>query len=235
MILGDTCTRNCSFCAVHKGEPSPPDQDEPRRIARAIRQQKIKHAVITSVTRDDLPDGGAGQFARVITELRQAVPEITIEILIPDLAGNTTALMAILQAGTDVLNHNLETVPSLYPVVRPMADYRQSLQILASTKENSPSIVTKSGIMVGLGETAAMVREVLQDLRRVGCNVVTIGQYFQPHKGCLPVSRHISDEEFDQYKEYGLQLGFQYVAAGRFVRSSYQAGEIFNSVKNTQP
>jgi lipoyl synthase len=232
LILGEFCTRACTFCAVKKGKPEPPDPDEPRRIALALQQQKISHAVITSVTRDDLPDGGAGQFVRVINELRRRLPSCTIEVLIPDLAGNKQAWQAIFQARPDVLNHNMETVPQLYPVVRPQADYQRSLAILAAAKTFDSALITKSGIMVGLGETKEMVMELMQDLRRADCDILTIGQYFQPQKKSLPVLRHVTEEEFNEYAAYGKQSGFRQVVAGRFVRSSYRAGELYQLVKS---
>lgn len=223
MILGDTCTRHCAFCAVQKGMPAPVDPDEPRKIAEAVKKLGLDYVVITSVTRDDLPDGGASQFRNVGTALVavQDSRKLKIEFLIPD----NLELDKLIAAQPYVINHNLETVPRLYPKVRPQADYRRSLKILRYIKDKSPSIYTKSGIMVGLGETNSEVEQVLRDLKAVGCDIVTIGQYLRPSKQNLEVERFVEPEDFRAYERLGLKLGFLSVVSGPFVRSSYRAGE----------
>lgn len=221
MILGETCTRNCRFCAVNSGHPQGVDPDEPKRVARAVQQLNLRYAVITSVTRDDLPDGGAGQFAQVIREIHQIVPGCQIEVLIPDFLGAREALQIVLDAQPSVLNHNLETVPRLYPEVRPAAIYQRSLQILDWAKQAGAT--TKSGIMVGLGETADEIQSVMRDLRQIGCDILTIGQYMQPSQAHLPISRFVTPEEFAQFRQEGLRLGFKLVESAPLVRSSYHA------------
>jgi lipoic acid synthetase len=223
MILGDTCTRGCRFCAVRHGRPAPLDPDEPERVAEAAARMGLRHVVVTSVTRDDLPDGGAGQFAATVRALRRRLPEATVEVLIPDLAGCCAALEAVLDAQPDVLNHNLETVVRLYPRVRPGADYHRSLGVLAWAKVRAPHIVTKSGLMLGLGERTVEVLDVFHDLRRIDCDLLTLGQYLQPTDCQLPVVRYVHPDEFDGFKERADALGFRGVAAGPLVRSSYRA------------
>jgi len=223
LILGDTCTRNCGFCAVRHGRPAPPDPQEPERVAQAAAQLGLHHAVITSVTRDDLPDGGASQFAATIQAVRRRLPGASVEVLIPDLSGSRPALDTVLDAGPDVLNHNLETVPRLYARVRPRADYRRSLQILAWAKAAAPHMLTKSGLMLGLGERTAEVVQVLDDLRQAGCDLLTLGQYLQPSDGQLPVVRYVTPEEFGWYQDRAESLGFRGVASGPLVRSSHRA------------
>jgi lipoyl synthase len=239
LILGDACTRSCGFCAVeHARSPeagrllSAPDADEPRRVAEAVRRLGLRHVVITSVTRDDLPGGGAAQFAAAITAVRAATPEATVEVLVPDLGGDEAALRAVLAAHLDVLNHNLETVPRLYPRVRPQARYERSLELLAraaawarSAERAGATPLVKTGLMVGLGETAAEVGDVLADAAAGGVDAVTVGQYLQPSAGCLPVARYVAPEEFEDYESRGAALGLTVVAAP-FVRSSYRAGEL---------
>ncbi|MEN3203486.1 MAG: lipoyl synthase [Atribacterota bacterium] len=225
LILGNTCTRSCRFCAVGKGMPLPPDPGEPERVAEAAKRLHLRHVVVTSVTRDDLPDGGAEHFAATISAIRKALPQATVEVLIPDFQGSEKALETVLAAYPDVLNHNVETVPRLYPLVRPQADYARSLWLLEKAKEKAPGILTKSGLMVGLGETKAEVEEVLRDLRKAKCDIVTIGQYLRPSVHHLPVASYILPEEFEYYREYALRLGFSGVASGPFVRSSYRAEE----------
>ncbi len=224
LILGDRCTRACRFCAVGHGPPQPLDEAEPERVAEAAFRLGLQHVVITSVTRDDLPDGGAGAFAATIRAVRRRLPDACVEVLIPDFGGSNAALEEVVNARPDVLNHNLETVPRLYPLVRPRADYRRSLSVLAQTKALAPQIVTKSGLMVGLGERVSEVMQVMADLRAVGCDLLTIGQYLQPTERQLPVARFIPPEEFDGYRETGEAMGFAGVAAGPLVRSSHQAG-----------
>jgi len=225
LILGPVCTRNCRFCAVHKGPTEPVDPQEPRRIAEAAKQLQLRHVVITSVTRDDLPDGGASQFVRTIEAVRNLLPDAGIEVLIPDFQGDGSALNAVLQARPTVLNHNIETVPRLYPLVRPMADYRRSLDLLARAAAARPSdILVKSGIMVGLGETDEEIISTCMELKDHGCTLLTIGQYLQPSTAHLPVRRYVRPEQFEAYREKALEIGFSAVASGPFVRSSYHAG-----------
>ena len=228
MILGNICTRSCRFCGVEKGKPFAPDPEEPERIAAAVKKLGLNYIVITSVTRDDLPDGGASQFAAAITSLRP----LKVEALIPDFQGDQKALRTVLEANPYVLNHNVETVPSLYPKIRPEANYQQSLILLRRAKnkgtrpEQSRGLYTKSGFMVGLGETKTEVFSVLKDLRSVECDIVTIGQYLPPSKAHPKVERYVLPEEFEEYREIGKNLGFLEVFSGPFVRSSYRAGEI---------
>jgi len=225
LILGDTCTRSCRFCAVKKGIPLPPDPEEPRRVAEAARTLSLHHVVVTSVTRDDLPDGGAEHFAKTIQAIRECLPQATVEVLVPDFQGSAEALEVVLAARPDVLNHNVETVPRLYSLVRPQADYARSLELLRRTRARYPGILVKSGLMVGLGETQKEVEAVLWDLKEAGCDVVTIGQYLRPTAWHLPVVAYVPPEVFAYYREYALRLGFRGVASGPFVRSSYRAEE----------
>jgi lipoic acid synthetase len=229
MILGDVCSRQCNFCSVEKGAAIPPDATEPKRIAEAVKRLNLRHVVITSVTRDDLTDGGAGHFAEVIKEvfrIQDAGFNIQIEVLTPDFNGSTDALKKVISAGPQIFNHNLETVPRLYPIVRPQADYKRSLMVLKNVKEMAPAIFTKSGIMVGFGEEEQEVIDVMRDLRGFGCDFITIGQYLQPRKGNLPVYEYIKPEVFERYKEIAEGLGFLRVASGPFVRSSFNAEEM---------
>ena len=230
MIMGDHCTRTCGFCAVAKGHPAPLDPAEPDRLARAARELGLSHVVVTSVTRDDLPDGGAGHFAATIRALRRELPAASIEVLVPDFRGDPDALEQVLAAGPDVLNHNLETVPRLYPGVRPQADYRRSLEVLRRAKQRRPSGLTKSGLMVGLGETSDEVRVVMEDLRGVECDLLTIGQYLRPSRAHLPVSEYVLPETFERYRQQGEALGFAGVQAGPLVRSSFHAGEALRAL-----
>jgi lipoic acid synthetase len=223
MILGDICTRNCRFCAVSKGIPGSPDPKEPENISNAVHVLQLRHTVITSVTRDDLDDGGASQFVDVVRKLKENYPETTIELLIPDLNGNWKALEKIVREHPDVLNHNVETVPSLYSNVRPGATYERSIGLLQRVKEIDSSIITKSGIMVGLGEGEDEVKSVIDDLLGAGCSMLTIGQYLQPSLNHLPVVEYITPEQFEGYKIFALERGFSFVASGTLVRSSYHA------------
>ena len=227
MILGERCTRNCRFCAVSHGAVGPPDPEEPLRVATAIQAMGLRYSVITSVTRDDLPDGGAAHFAATIRAIRAHNPQTLIEVLIPDLQGDPEALEIILSAGPDVLNHNLETVARLYPEVRPEAVYQRSLEILRLCKTLAPGMVTKSGIMVGLGETADELSQLFADLRQARCDILTIGQYLQPSKAHLPIQRYVPPEKFAMMATEALALGFMAVAADPFVRSSYQAQTLY--------
>lgn len=229
MILGKNCTRTCTFCNIGNHPAAAPDPREPRNVARAIAELGLKHAVITSVTRDDLPDGGAGQFAALVDEIKKTSPDCTIELLIPDLQGNEQALATILEKSPHILGHNLETVPRLYPRVRPEADYQGSLDVLARTRTLAPTIITKSGLMLGMGEDHAEVIETLQDLREHGCRIVTLGQYLAPTRQHHPVVRYVAPEEFNLLADYGRHLGFDHVEAGPLVRSSYHAEEQFKT------
>jgi lipoyl synthase len=231
MILGERCTRNCRFCAVGHTPESLPDPTEPGRVAEAVSLLQLRYVVVTSVTRDDLADGGASFFADTITAIRSRQPNTLIEVLIPDLQGNAEALAVVFAAAPDVLNHNIETVPRLYSEVRPQADYHRSLQLLQRVKESYPQIPTKSGIMLGLGETAEEVVATWSDLRAVGCDILTLGQYLQPSRDHLPVRRFLSPEEFTDLANEALAYGFSGVASGPFVRSSYQAEALYRQTK----
>ncbi|MEG6523707.1 lipoyl synthase [Desulfotomaculum sp. 1211_IL3151] len=224
MILGSVCTRNCTFCNVTKGHTQAVDPQEPTHVAEAVKELGLKHAVITSVTRDDLPDGGAGHFAKVIEKLRDT--EVIVEVLIPDFQGDPQALATVLQTKPHILNHNIETVPRLYPTVRPKASYARSLELLKNSKEMDAGIYTKSGIMVGLGEQEAEVLAVLHDLRAVDCDLLTIGQYLAPSAKHHEVIEYIHPDQFKKYKEAAYQMGFKYVASDPLVRSSYHAADV---------
>jgi len=228
LILGDACTRNCGFCSVSHRAPAAPDPAEPLMVADAAVAMGLRYIVITSVTRDDLPDGGAGHFAATIRAVRYRLPEARIEVLIPDFRGDGDSLRTVLDAAPDVLNHNVETVPRLYPTVRPQADYRQSLTLLRFAKELFPAVLTKSGLMVGLGEQAEEVEAVLRDLRRAGCDFLTIGQYLRPTKKHLPVVEYIHPDIFAELGQLAKTLGFRLVASGPLVRSSMNAEENFS-------
>ena len=232
MILGDVCTRNCRFCAVTGGEPSPVDRDEPKRLAVAARKLGLRHVVITSVTRDDLPDGGAGHFACTIEELHREAPEATIEVLTPDFQGDEAALRAVIMSRPDIFNHNMETVPRLYSTVRPMADYQRSLSVLRRAREFDTGIHTKSGVMLGLGEERAEVSEVMSDLRDAGCSILTVGQYLRPSKLHLEIKEYVNPKVFLEIEEEARNLGFLYVASGPFVRSSFNAAEASDLIRN---
>lgn len=229
LILGDVCTRGCRYCAVAKGAPQPLDLDEPQRVAKAAETLGLRHVVVTSVTRDDLPDGGAAQFAQTILALRARLPQSTIEVLIPDFQGSEEALKLVIDARPDIINHNIETVLPLYPLVRPQADYARSLTLLARVK--AAGLYSKTGFMVGLGETKQDVITLLEDLAAVNCDMLTIGQYLQPSKTHLPVAAYITPEQFDEYKQIALEKGIRFVASGPFVRSSYHAAEAMASME----
>ncbi len=231
MILGRRCTRNCRFCAVDHAPPERPEPDEPIRVARAVKELGLRYVVITSVTRDDLPDGGASQFAETIRQIRSGSVNTRIEVLVPDFRGDMRAVETVLQAGPDVFAHNLETVRRLQPVARPAADYERSLKVLETAAHaGGPVAAVKSGIMVGLGETDRELEETLQDLRAVGCTMVTIGQYLQPRRDCLPVQRFVEPETFRWYSHLAGELGFRSVVSGPLVRSSYMAEEAFRNL-----
>ena len=229
LILGRICTRNCGFCAVEHRSPVPPDEAEPEKLAQAVKKMGLQYVVITSVTRDDLPGGGAFLFAKTIQAIRALDSKIKIEVLIPDFKGDLNSLKDVLKENPDVLNHNVETISRLYPEVRPQAVYQRSLDLLRRSKEDYPHIPTKSGFMLGLGETQKEVLELLRDLRETGCDFLTIGQYLQPRQDRLPVIRFIPPEEFDEYKKVGEEMGFKAVASSPFVRSSFQASEMFRT------
>lgn len=228
LILGGVCTRSCRFCAVPKGSPAGPDDDEPARVAEAVVKLNLRHAVVTSVTRDDLPNGGARQFVACIEHIRSSSPATTVEVLVPDFAGNLTALDLVLAARPDVLNHNIETVPRLYKEVRPQADYQRSLAMLARAADMKSPIV-KSGLMVGLGETPGEILSVISDLAAAGVNALTIGQYLSPSADHLPVMEYIHPDIFAQYEAAAHTAGIKRVAAGPFVRSSYNAASLLKS------
>ncbi len=224
LVLGTICTRTCNFCAVKKGaRPTPPDHQEPERVAMAAAVLKLKHIVVTSVTRDDLEDGGASHFARVVHALREKCPWLTIELLVPDFKGSKEALYVVLDQRLDILSHNIETVPRLYTELRRNADYVRSLRLLEDAHRYKKGIVTKSGIMLGLGETDAEVEQVLWDLHEVECDIVTIGQYLAPSRRHQKVERYVEIEEFDRWRQRAMEMGFKSVASGPLVRSSYKA------------
>lgn len=231
LLLGERCTRTCRFCAIGHGPLGPPDPDEPRHVAEAVRLLGLRYCVLTSVTRDDLADGGAGHFAAAVRAVRGVSSDTRVELLIPDFQGNAQALATVLAAAPEVLNHNLETVPRLYAAARPQAIYARSLELLGRVRTSAPDTVSKSGIMVGLGETRAELRQLFADLRRVDCDLLTIGQYLQPSRDHLPVARFVPPEEFAELQDEALALGFRAVAAGPFVRSSYQAETLYQEAK----
>lgn len=224
MILGDMCTRGCGFCAIPKGRrPPPPDPQEPANVAELARRMNLRHVVVTSVNRDDLPDGGAAHFAATIRAIRGVLPQAAVEVLTPDFLGDLEALATVLEAGPDVFNHNVETVPRLYPRVRPQARYDRSLSVLAFASGRRDGPLVKSGLMVGLGETPEEVQAVMRDLRAAGVAILTVGQYLQPTRRNLPVAEYVRPEQFEEYRKAGLKLGFTAVFSGPFVRSSYMA------------
>ena len=231
LILGNVCTRNCRFCAVEKGHPLPLDEAEPEHLLAAVEKLGLRYVVITSVTRDDLTDGGAAHFARTVGLLRERRPGIMVEVLIPDFLGSREALSTVLTAAPSVINHNVETVPRLYPEVRQMADYRRSVGLLGMVKELAPEIVTKSGLMLGLGETKAEVAAVMKDLREADCDLLTLGQYLPPSPQHYPLDRYVSPEEFTEFGAMGRSLGFAEVASAPLVRSSFRAAELYAKAK----
>ena len=229
MIMGNMCTRNCRFCAVTRGTPVPLDEEEPRRVASAAYQLGLRYVVITSVTRDDLEDGGAMHFANTVGAIKERQPKTLVELLVPDFLGNPSSLDIILSTPPDVLNHNVETIPRLYPRVRPQADYRRSLHLLQRVRSRNASMLTKSGLMLGLGERESEVTGVMQDMLDVGCRLLTLGQYLQPSKQHHPVIRYLHPEEFEGYKALGERMGFLEVASGPFVRSSFRAAQMYRN------
>lgn len=231
MIMGEHCSRNCRFCAVAHGPKELPDSQEAERVAEAVEILSLRYAVVTSVTRDDLEDGGASYFVATIEAIRKKCPETLIEVLIPDLGGNWDALQKIIDAGPNVLNHNIETVPRLYEHVRRGAHYQRSLELLAEVRRRAPQMATKTGIMLGLGEEVKELIDVWKDLRGVSCDILTMGQYLQPSAEHLIVERFVSPEEFDELGDSAKELGFHGVASGPFVRSSYEAEKLYRKVK----
>ncbi|MGG7163221.1 lipoyl synthase [Clostridium ihumii] len=234
MILGSICTRNCRFCNVSFGKPNEVDKNEPLHVAKAIQKLGLKHAVITSVTRDDLDDGGASHFRDVIYAIRELNPNTTIEVLIPDLQGNFNALKIITDAKPEILNHNIELVPRLFKSITPNSVYKRSLDLLLKVKDLDDSILTKSGFMLGLGENEAEVIELLKDLKEHKCDIVTIGQYLQPSKNHAELVDYIAPEQFEKYKKIGMDMGFKYIASSPLVRSSYNAKEALDCSHNIQ-
>jgi lipoic acid synthetase len=223
LILGDICTRGCRFCAISKGKPAQLNPDEPYNVARVVQELKLSHIVVTSVDRDDLPDGGSGHFAQTVFWLKVMNPRIRVEVLVPDFKGNLNALGTVVRSGVDILNHNIETVPRLYKKVRPGAIYHRSLDLLKAAKEIRDEVLTKSGLMLGVGETLDEVMMTLRDLREMGCDIVTLGQYLQPSRAQLPVERYVHPSEFETLKRAASELGFRHVESGPLVRSSYHA------------
>ncbi len=223
LLMGDICTRSCGFCHIKTGRPSPLDEDEPRRVAETVSAMNLSHCVLTSVNRDELPNGGAHIFASTIREIRQRLPNCTIEVLIPDFKGSLAALKEVMDARPEILNHNTETVPRLYRTVRPQANYQQSLRVLSNAKILDPGAITKSGIMVGLSETTEEILVVMRDLREHQVDILTIGQYLRPSPLHLPIYRYVHPDEFREFHEIGLEMGFRWVESGPLVRSSYHA------------
>ncbi len=231
MILGNVCSRHCRFCNVASGKLSPIDTDEPVKVAQAIYELELNHAVITTVTRDDLADGGASQFVALIREIRKLTNDCRIELLISDLQGNHDALACIVAEKPDIIGHNVETVPRLYTQVRPEAEYRRTLALIAAVQQQDSSIITKSGLMLGMGEAEEEVNQVMVDLREYGCQLLTLGQYLAPSKDHFPVQRYVTPQEFSKYAQKGMALGFTHVEAGPLVRSSYHAEAQYDAHK----
>lgn len=233
MILGDRCTRNCRFCNVEHGGCTPPDPEEPSRVADAAARMGLRYVVVTSVTRDDLTDGGAWLFAETIAAIHNKIPGALVEVLIPDFQGNEHALATVLKARPDVLNHNVETVPRLYDAVRPQAVYQRSLDLLSRASQTAPEIPTKSGLMLGLGETDAEIRSTLTDIHNAGCRIITLGQYLRPSKDHHPVDRYVTPEAYDEWRNIAMSIGFAEAASGPFVRSSYKAENLLQAMNLT--
>ncbi len=234
MLLGDVCTRNCTFCAIKAGRPQGLDEDEPRRVALAARNMDLRHAVLTSVARDDLEDGGAGIFAETINAIRSELPDATIEVLTPDFEGDEDSLATVCEARPDVFNHNLETVSRLQPVIRPQASYGRSLAVLEYVGSRYPGIAVKSGLMLGMGETEEELYKAMRDLVNAGCRILTLGQYLQPSRHHPPVKRYPEPGEFDAYAEKAREFGFIAVMSGPMVRSSYKADELLQAVRDAK-
>ncbi len=232
MILGDVCTRNCTFCAVEHGQPASPNASEPEHVVEAVKKLGLRHVVITSVTRDDLPDGGAYQFAKVVEAIHSYDPRIIVEVLIPDFQGSLSALEVVVASHPAIVNHNVETAPRLYPRVRPQANYERSIELLKHAKSIGKELLTKSGLMVGLGERREEVIQVMEDLREVDCDFLTIGQYLRPSPNHHEVVRFVPPAEFEEYKNAGVAMGFRGVASAPYVRSSFQADEMFKGISH---
>jgi len=230
MILGDVCTRNCTFCAVEHGQPASPDANEPEHVVEAVKKLGLRYVVVTSVTRDDLPDGGAYQFAKVVEAIRSYDPRISAEVLTPDFQGALSALEVVVASHPAIINHNVETAPRLYLQVRPQANYERSLQLLKNAKSMKGELLTKSGLMLGLGERHEEVIQVMEDLREVDCDFLTIGQYLRPSPNHHEVVRFVSPVEFGEYKDIGVAMGFKGVASAPYVRSSFEAGKMFKGI-----
>lgn len=226
LILGEICTRDCAFCNIASGRPLPPSSDEPERVSHAVGRMNISHAVLTSVTRDDLPDGGAAHFARTISRLKADHPGLSVEALVPDFQGDPQALTTVLESGVDILNHNVETVPELYPWVRPQAEYQRSLELLAAVEHLAPGVRSKSGMILGLGETKAQVSRVLDELAEIGCKILTMGQYLAPSLRHYPVKRYLLPEEFEELGDMARGAGIPVVFSAPLVRSSYHAAKM---------
>ncbi len=233
IILGDVCTRNCTFCAVEHGQPEPPDTNEPEHVVEAVKKLGLRHVVITSVTRDDLPDGGAYQFAKVVEAIRSYDPQITAEVLIPDFQGSLSALEVVVASHPAIINHNVETAPHLYPQVRPQANYERSIELLKHVKSMGKELLTKSGLMLGLGEKREEVIQVMEDLREINCDFLTIGQYLRPSLNHHEVVRFVPPVEFEEYKNAGVAMGFRGVASAPFVRSSFQADKMLEGISHS--
>lgn len=231
LILGNRCTRDCAYCGIPSGKPDKLDSEEPSQVAKAAKELKLKHVVITSVTRDDLPDGGADQFAQTVKAVKNELPKSTVEVLIPDFQGSKGNLKIVLDSAIDVLNHNVETVPQLYAEIRPQADYQRSLELLKRAKGITPGVIVKSGLMVGLGETDNQLDMVFADLNRVNCDALTIGQYLRPSTSAYPVKEYIRPEKFDQYKIRAREAGIKWVFSAPLVRSSYNAESFMNEYR----
>lgn len=230
LIMGFVCTRNCAFCNITSGDIDPLDIDEPRRVSEAVSRLQLKYTVITSVTRDDLPDGGAAHYAETINRIRTDHPDCAVEVLIPDFQGNLEALKTVIEAKPNVINHNVETSPDLYSEIRPQADYKQSLELLRRVKDLSNGIPAKSGLMVGLGESDEQVYKVIDDLAKINCDIVTVGQYMRPSKDHPAVKRYVEPHVFDEYAKYGKSLGIKHMFCAPLVRSSYNASESFKKI-----
>lgn len=228
LIMGTVCTRNCRFCNIETGKTLPLDKNEPKKIAEAVKELNLKYVVITSVTRDDLPDNGSTHFAKTIDEIRKINPDVKIEVLTPDFKGNPNDIATVITAAPDVFNHNIETVPSLYPIARPQANYSQSLNFLKYIKEKNSETLTKTGLMIGLGETKEELIEVFKDLKKINCDIITIGQYIQPSKNHLPVARYYEPEEYDEFTNLAKDIGIKYTFFSPLTRSSYKAIDVFN-------
>jgi len=231
LLMGDTCTRSCGFCHIKTGRPQALDEDEPRRVAESVLALGLNHCVLTSVNRDELKNGGAHIFANTIREIRQRLPNCTVEVLIPDFKGDLAALQEVMDAKPEILNHNTETVPRLYRTVRPQANYERTLRVLSNAKKIDPETLTKTGIMLGLGETKEEVLQVMADWRKHDLDILTLGQYLRPSPLHLPIYRYVHPDEFAEYRQVGLEMGFKWVESGPLVRSSYHAEETVSTLK----